>query len=128
PEDQSIRWLVGAFYSRDDLDVYSGDYTPGLGEFFDIELQDDLEYLGTQTETLDEYSAYAEIIYALTDRIDISAGGRYVRYDDDLESCTTMFAIDGIAECENGDDVSNNTFGKLGATYKLTEDKNIYLA
>lgn len=128
PEEQSLRWLVGGFYSRDDLDVYMGDYTPGFGEFLGAELPDDLEYLTTQTEVLDEYSVYGEAIYALTDKLDASVGGRYVRYDDDLQLCTTYYPSEGIPECESGDDVSNNTFGKLGASYKFTEDKNIYLA
>ena len=127
-ENQPLRWLVGGFYSRDDLDVYMGDYMPGFGEFLEAELPGDLEYLTTQTETLDEYSAYAEVIYALTDKVDVSVGGRYVRYDDDLQLCTTYYPSEGIPSCENGDDVSNNAFGKLGGSYKLTEDKNIYVA
>lgn len=128
PEDQPLRWLAGAFYSRDDLDVYIGDYTPGLGEFFEVELPDDLEYATTQTEILDEYSMYGEIIYSLTDQIDMSIGGRYVRYEDDLDYCTTWYLSDGVPSCKYGDDVINNSLGKLGASYKLSEDKQFYVA
>lgn len=128
PEDKSVRWLAGAFYSRDDLDVYMGDYTPGFGEFLGAELPGDLEYLATQTEVLDEYSVYGELIYTLTDHLEVSAGGRYVRYEDDLQVCTTFYPSDGAPSCEYGDDEINNSLGKLGASYKLTQASNLYLA
>lgn len=124
--DQPLRWLVGGFYSRDDLDVYMGDYTPGFGEFLGAELPGDLEYLATQTETLDEYSAYGEIAYDLTPQWEVSAGTRYFNYDDKLEVCTTAFPSDGTPSCERGDDKTNDTLGKIGTRYKFTEQLNVY--
>lgn len=128
PNDQPLRWLAGGFYSRDDLDVYMGDYVPGFGEFLGAELPGDLDYLATQTETLDEYSAYGELTYDLTEKWEASVGARYFRYDDKLEVCYTYFPSDGVPSCENGDDVSNDTLGKFSTTYKFTEDQNIYFA
>ncbi|WP_331352832.1 TonB-dependent receptor [Cellvibrio sp. UBA7671] len=125
PDEQRLRWLAGAFYSRDDLDAYMGDYTPGLGEFFEIDLPGDLEYLATQTETLDEYSTYAELTYDLTEKWDATVGARYFRYDDQLDVCITYFP-DPTADCENGDDVSNDTLGKFSTSYQFSDDKKIY--
>lgn len=124
--DQSLRWVVGGFYSRDDLDVYIGDYIPGFGEFLGAELPGDLEYLATQTETLDEYSAYVEIAYDITPQWEVSAGTRYFNYDDKLEVCTTFFPSDGTPSCERGDDKTNDTLGKIGTRYKFTEQLNVY--
>lgn len=127
PDDQRLRWLVGAFYSRDDLDVYMGDYVPGFGEFLGAEMPPgDLEYLATQTETLDEYSTYAELTYDLTEKWEASVGARYFRYDDQLDVCVTYFPSDGVASCENGDDVSNDTLGKFSTTYKFSENQKLY--
>lgn len=124
--EQRLRWLVGGFYSRDDLDVYTGDYTPGFGEFLGEELPGDLEYLATQTETLYEYSAYGEVAYDITPQWEVSAGTRYFNYDDKLEVCLTYFPSDGTPSCERGDDKTNDTLGKLGSRYKFTENLNIY--
>ena len=126
PEDQPLRWLVGGFYSRDDLNVYMGDYTPGFGEYLDAELPGDLEYLATQTETLDEYSAYAEVAYDLTAKWEVSMGARYFRYDDELEVCTTFFPSDGTPSCDRGDDVSNDTLGKFSTRYKFSDNQTVY--
>ncbi|WP_331344765.1 TonB-dependent receptor [Cellvibrio sp. UBA7661] len=125
PDNQRLRWLVGAFYSRDDLDAYMGDYTPGLGEFFEMDLPGDLEYLATQTETLDEYSTYAEVTYDLTEKWEATVGARHFRYDDDLDVCISYFP-GPIEDCSNGDDVSKDTLGKFSTSYKFSDDKKIY--
>lgn len=126
PDDQPLRWLVGGFYSRDDLDVYMGDYTPGFGDFLGEELPGDLEYLATQTEILDEYSLYGEVAYDLTSQLEVSIGARYFRYDDELQVCTTAYPSNGIPSCRPGDDVSTGSLGKFSARYKFTNEHSIY--
>ena len=126
PEDQPLRWLVGGFYSRDDLDVYMGDYTPGFGEYLDAELPGDLEYLATQTEILDEYSAYTEVAYDLTAKWEVSVGARYFRYDDELDVCITAYPSDGTPYCEIGDDLSSDSLGKFSTRYKFSEQHTVY--
>lgn len=126
PEDQSIRWLVGGFYSRDDLDVYNGDYTPGFGEFLGAELPGDLEYLSTQTETLDEYSLYGEVAYDFTPKWEVSLGARHFRYDDKLNVCITAYPTDRPPNCRPGDDVSTGVLGKFSTRYKVTDAHSVY--
>lgn len=127
-DDQPLRWLVGGFYSRDDLEVRAGDHVPGFADYLGEFMPDDLDYLATQQETLDEYSLYGEVTYDLTEKWAASIGARYFRYDDDLEACVTYFPGDGIAGCEVGDDVSNDTLGKFSTTYKFSESQSIYFA
>jgi iron complex outermembrane receptor protein len=128
PNDQPLRWLVGGFYSRDDLDVLIGDYVPGFAAYSGEDRPNDIDYLATQTEILDEYSAYGEITYDLTSKWEASVGARYVRYEDDLESCSALYPAYPDFYCEGGDEVSNDTFGKFSSTYKFTENQNIYFA
>lgn len=125
PDKQRLRWLIGAFYSRDDVDAYMGDYTPGLGEFFEMDLPGDLEYLATQTEILDEYSTYAELTYDLTEKWETTVGARYFRYDDKLDVCISYFPGPDV-DCENGDEVSKDSLGKFSTSYKFSDDKKIY--
>lgn len=126
PDDQRLRWLVGGFYSRDDLDVVSKEFVPGFGAFMGEDRPNDIDYHATQTEVLDEYSAYAEVTYDLTDKWDATLGGRYFRYDDDLESCYAVYPTEDGLGCESGDDVSNDSLGKFSTSYKFSDDKQIY--
>lgn len=124
--DRSLRWLAGAFYSRDDLDVFIGDYLPGFSEFLGEELPNDLEYGATQTEVLDEYSFYGEVAYDVTERWEIGAGVRDFRYKDDLEVCITYFPSDGVPLCEVGDDSLGDTLGKFSTKYTFSNEHSAY--
>lgn len=125
-DDQRLRWLVAAFYSRDDLDVIQGDFVPGFADFMDEDRPGDADFAVTQAELLSEYSTYAEVAYDIIPRWEVSAGLRYFRYDDELDVCYAAYP--GLPEgyCEAGDDVSNNSLGKFSTRYKLTDQQSIY--
>lgn len=125
-DDQRLRWLAGMFFSRDDLDVSQGDHIPGFGSFMGEDRPDDLDFASTQTETLDEYSVYAEVAYDITPRWETSIGLRHFRYDDKLNVCYSLYPAMPDPYCEVGDDISNNSLGKFSTRYKLTDNQNIY--
>ena len=124
PDDQRLRWLVGGFYSRDDLDVSIQEFVPGFGAFIGEDRPNDIDYTATQTEVLDEYSAYAELTYDLTEKWEATVGARYFRYDDDLNVCYAVYPSE--LGFESGDDVSNDSLGKFSTAYKFSDDKKIY--
>lgn len=124
PDDQRFRWLVGGFYSRDDLDFVNGEFVPGFGAFAGEDRPNDIDYYATQIETLDEYSTYVELTYDLTEKWEATVGGRYFRYDDDLTVCSAIYPSE--LGCESGDDVSDDVLGKFSTGYKFSEDKKIY--
>lgn len=125
--EQPLRWLIGGFYSRDDLDVYMSDFVPGFNDYLDAGLASDAEYIATQQEVLDEYSAYGELAYDLTSKWEISGGARFFRYDDKL-NVTKAYPFEDFASVERGDDVIDGTLGKLGSRYKFNEDLSIYFS
>lgn len=122
--DQGFRWLAGAFYSRDDLDVALGDFVPGFSEFMGEDRPDDMDYISSQAETLDEYSVYAEVSYDITPRWETSLGVRHFRYDDKLDVCYVLYPYEPY--CESGDDEIKNTLGKFSTSYKLTDEQSVY--
>ncbi|HTF97154.1 MAG TPA: TonB-dependent receptor [Cellvibrio sp.] len=125
-DEQRLRWLIGGFYSRDDLDVNLGDFIPGFAEFMDEDRPFDLDFISTQTEVLDEYSTYAEMAYDITPQWETSVGLRYFRYDDDLDVCYSVYPGMPDPYCESGDDVISDTLGKFSTRYKLTDQQSIY--
>jgi len=122
--EQRFRWLAGVFYSRDELDVAMGDFIPGFGEFMGEDRPDDMDYLSTQGETLDEYSVYGEVSYDITPRWEATLGLRHFRYDDKLNVCVEFFPLDPF--CEGGDDTIEDSLGKFSTRYKLTEQQSLY--
>lgn len=124
-DEQRLRWLVGGFYSRDDLDVYIGDYVPGFDEYLGAGLSSDLEYMATQNEVLDEYSVFGELAYDLTEKWELTVGARYFRYDDKLR-VTKAYPFEDYEKIENGDDVSKGSLGKLASRYKFNENLSVY--
>ena len=125
-DEQRLRWLIGGFYSHDDLDVNLGDFIPGFAEFMDEDRPFDLDFISTQTEVLDEYSTYAEMAYDITPQWETSVGLRYFRYDDDLDVCYSVYPGMPDPYCESGDDVISDTLGKFSTRYKLTDQQSIY--
>lgn len=133
PGEQRLRWLVGGFYSRDDLDVLMADIVPGFGEFSGEYRPGDLDYIATQAEVLDEYSLYGEFTYDLTPKWDATLGVRSFRYDDNLTLCNLLFPIEeGVIDyplsCTGGDDVHTGTLGKISTGYKLNEQQSLYFS
>src|SRR5690606_2318214 len=122
--EQRFRWLAGVFYSRDDLDVNMGDFIPGFGDFAGEDRLDDMDFLSTQAETLDEYSVYGEVSYDITPRWEATLGLRHFRYDDKLNLCVEFFPQDPF--CEGGDDTIKDSLGKFSTRYKIAEQQSIY--
>lgn len=127
-QEQPLRWLVGGFYSRDDLDVLIRDVAPGFAAFSREDRPGDLDYMATQTETLDEYSLYAEASYDLMEQWEATVGMRHFRYEDDLESCSAIYPTEVGLGCESGDDISNDFLGKFSTAYKFSNNQNVYFS
>jgi iron complex outermembrane recepter protein len=132
-EDQSLRWILGGFLSTDDLDVTIADRVPGFASVFDEVRPDDLDYLATQTEKLDEQSVYGELAYDIKPEWEVAIGQRYFNYKDNLTVCSLLFPTATEYEgdnyplnCLDSDDNQTDSLGKFSTKYKFSESQNIY--
>jgi len=134
PNDQKLRWLMGAFMSTDDLDVYIADRVPGFSSVFGEDRPDNLDYIFTQAETLKELSFYTEVTYDLASNWDITLGARHFNYKDKLKTCSLLFPPSEPYQgnnyplnCTSADnDDRSGTLGKFSSKLKLNEHQNIY--
>jgi iron complex outermembrane receptor protein len=133
PNDQPLRWLVGAFVSTDDLDVAIADYVPGFYKTFDEKRPHDLDYLFSQTEKLREQSVYTEVAYDVKPQWEVSVGARHFRYKDALASCSLVFPArtEYVGDnyplaCSNDDDDQSGYLSKFSTKYKFNQHQNIY--
>lgn len=131
--DQRLRWLAGLFYTRDELEGWSGDFVPGFAEFIGMHRPDALDYYGSQAEVLRETSAYVEVSYDLTSTWEATLGWRHFRLDDDLQTCFAYPIGDGIEgdelplSCHVGRDDYRDNLAKFSTRYALSDSHKIYL-
>ena len=91
-----LDWIVGGFYSKKNTVGSSSEFTPGydtyaintLGFTFLVDRPDDLEYFSQSATELTETAIFGEVGYDLTDRLNVTFGGRW--YDYELESFSAV--------------------------------------
>lgn len=124
--DGTWNYVVGAFYSRDELLSISADVVPGFADFSQEFRPNDLDYLATQHEVLKENSVYGELTYAPTDRTELTFGARHFRYDDDLSMCGALYPTEDGLACDQQRETSSGTLGKVAALHHLNNVNTIY--
>lgn len=142
--DGPFRWIAGAFYNEYNVDEsVSSEFTPNLDQFFvdefgGVQLRpDDLEYFNVQREETTEWAFYGELSYAISDRWDVTVGGRYYDYDYEFSSAvdfplleTTFFgrtpddAI--ILEFDTTVQEDDGSLFKFNTSYDFSDDVMAY--
>ena len=84
--DSRVNWIVGAFYNKFDTVSSSSEFTPGFAAFAGFDRPDDLEYFSAGTTEIEEQAIFGEIGFDITDRWQVTVGGRYYEYDIQAQS------------------------------------------
>jgi iron complex outermembrane recepter protein len=74
-------WIAGLFYLDQETDEISREFTPRFDEFLGISRPDNLEYISREINDLTEKAVFGEVGFEITDRWEITLGGRYYDYD-----------------------------------------------
>lgn len=134
--DGRVRWQIGAFYSQEDVifdqnfqtraaadtsrPVTVSPFIPGLGG---------LSLGGSLTEAeYEELSGFGEATMALTDRLEVSLGGRYTSIDQTADYSTRAGLFTGPADAINPPIESSETkfTYSFAPRFALTEDVSLY--
>lgn len=134
--DSDINWIVGGFYNKIESDASSQEYTPGFGDFAvenfgaDQSRPDQLEYYSIDRVEITESALFGEIGYQVTDKLDITVGARFYKYDVESESAVdfplfnTLFGGAGPDEVtlnfEQNEASDNGSLFKFNAKYQFT--------
>ncbi|MGB1305066.1 TonB-dependent receptor [Pseudoalteromonas marina] len=134
--DSDINWIVGGFYNKIESDASSQEYTPGFGDFAvenfgaDQSRPDQLEYYSVDRVEITESALFGEIGYQVTDKLDITVGARFYKYDVESESAVdfplfnTLFGGAGPDEVtlnfEQNEASDNGSLFKFNAKYQFT--------
>ena len=134
--DSDINWIVGGFYNKIESDASSQEYTPGFGDFAvenfgaDQSRPDQLEYYSVDRVEITESALFGEIGYQVTDKLDITVGARFYKYDVESESAVDFPLFNTLFGGAGPDDVTlnfeqneasdNGSLFKFNAKYQFT--------
>lgn len=141
-----LNWIVGGFYSQQELVASSSEFTPNydtyaineLGFTFLVDRPDDLEYFSQVRTELVETAIFGEVGYDLTDRWTVTVGGRYYDYELKEFSAVDFPLFDLSFEPLSLDEIRNQPFDdelgqaedgflyKFNTAYEITDDILVY--
>jgi iron complex outermembrane receptor protein len=114
-------WIGGVYYNDYEVSSSSEEFVPGLPEFFDLELPDDLEFRQIDLETLTETALFGEVGYQFTPQWQVTVGLRWFEYDNDnftsVEAPLLFPGVDALGN-SGGDD---GVLGKLNTSYHFSD-------
>lgn len=83
-----LQWIVGGYFNKLNSWGSSSEFTPNydtyaineLGFDFLVDRPDDLEYFSQSHTQVEEYAAFGEVSYDISDQLTVTVGGRYYDY------------------------------------------------
>ncbi len=81
-----LNWIGGLFYYSRNLRKLSEEFTPHYDEFNGFSRSDSLEYISYEEDDLTEKAAFGEVGYDITDKWQVTVGGRWYKYDLGMDS------------------------------------------
>jgi len=127
PQDR-FKWIVGLFYSRQKDNLNQVVNTRGVSAFGVPGFASDVVYSGDTSTKMDQYAAFGEATYSLTDKLDVTAGVRAFQIKQVVDAL-------GDGPFNGGPTVNvdrrSNEKGvnpKFGLSYKATPDNLLFVS
>ncbi|MBW7945596.1 MAG: TonB-dependent receptor [Sphingomonadaceae bacterium] len=123
-----LNWTVGGFFSDRDIHVENPQVNadPVTGAIlYPLQIATS-RYIN---DSLRQVAAFGELSYDVTDRLNLTAGIRYFRYDKDINGETTLGSIlvgAVVRPLSFVDSSEDGTVLKFNASYKITDDVLFY--
>jgi outer membrane receptor protein involved in Fe transport len=115
-------WIAGVFYNKHELDASSEEFTPGIPAFWGFSLPTgDLEYLQITKETATEQALFGEVTYQVSDRWDVTAGGRWFEFEDE-KFISFDIPFVSLASARENVAADDGFLGKLNTSYAFTDE------
>jgi iron complex outermembrane recepter protein len=138
----ALKWTGGLFYSSQSFRFYQPVVTPGLTQNLVAEygpgttlqtlepsaLPNDTVFLGDTTSTIEEYAAFGEASYNLTDALQLTLGARAFQLREGLLRSAEGFFNGGFSSDHPPDVNFNGVDPRLILDYKISRDNLIYVS
>jgi iron complex outermembrane recepter protein len=84
PQDKRIRVVAGLFYQRQSNDIFQDYLVTGLAPLLSVNGRPGSLWLTKQERVDKDYAGFGELAFDLTEKLTLTAGGRYYKYDNSL--------------------------------------------
>lgn len=144
PQDQRFRFVTGLFYQTQSHDIYQNYQINNLGTPLEVSGWPDTIWLTNQERKDEDYAFFGELTFDITDALSVTGGFRTYEAKSELKGffgfssaysdnygedlCFSAEQFRG-SPCVNLDDnvSESGTVPKVNLTYKITDDKMVYL-
>lgn len=122
--DHRYNWIIGAFYNRNEYRALSSEFTPGYVESFGLPLPTSgaLEYFEADRTDLEETAIFGEVGFDITDKWDVTIGGRYYDYTFETGNATFFPVADYVFGGVDG--FQAYSLGEIDANLPLTPNRS----
>lgn len=124
PDDQRLKWLLGAYYQNDDTEFPvttfpRGEYHVGFPEgVFDYYI------FGTQIK--ETAAVFGQVSYDISDRLQVQLGGRYAKSTFTNDDVYTTYPSLGLILFQDAEVEDEKTTGKITLNYKIDDANFVY--
>lgn len=119
--DSPLQWLVGLYYSNQRNQVVQDARSTDLAPVFGT----DLLFFGDARTRLKQYAGFGEINYRLTDKLELTAGARVFRIEQEYDAVADG-VFNGGPTAINRPANEDGFNPKVGLSYRLTEDNLVF--
>jgi outer membrane receptor protein involved in Fe transport len=129
PSGKRIEWIAGAFYTHETstneqlASVFDGNYQEIGGDFAPF-FTPFFAYANLPT-TYNEYAAFGDLTFNITEQFDITGGIRYAKNDQDFAQISDGLILGGFTSIE-GHSSEDVVTWMVNARYRFTPDTMIY--
>jgi outer membrane receptor protein involved in Fe transport len=116
--DSPLNWIVGAFYSRFEINGLSQEFYPGLDP-------NSLGFVSSIREETEETAAFGEIGYDITDAWQVTVGARWFKFDNDATTGVAFPLGDPNPpdlDLQSYDVDDDDVIYKFNTSYTFTDD------
>ena len=128
PSNDTFEWMVGGYYTHEEglIDQFIGAVNYANGQPLGIPLLDDLAELTLESD-YKEIAGFANVTWHVTDRFDISGGGRFAKNDQSATQASSgnPFVVGPPAEFTTDSDESVFTYS-VSPRFELSDNTAIY--
>lgn len=135
--DGPLSWIGGYYHNKTEDWGSSAEYAPGYANFIGVNRPDDLEYLSVGRNVAKESAVFGELSYALSDKLDVTVGARFYKYDISANSAIALPFVNPDFDAAHPGQIAASAFQPIAAnddgnlfkfntSYKITKDAMVY--
>ncbi|MEP5428415.1 MAG: TonB-dependent receptor, partial [Flavobacteriaceae bacterium] len=125
--DGKFNFVVGVFYSKEDIDHNSFSLKPGLISYLQAPFLEEIQWWNfDRVNDQREFSVFGEAYYQISDKFKLTAGLRYFDAEKEVDGLAQGGPVDYVETPEEGLFSESGVSPKFGLEYNVDDDNLIF--